>query len=69
MLVISVDNIIDFKHNLRILSLSGFTYDPQDNIYVASIPELQGCMVHGETSCQLDLVIAGSCIRVRPVLK
>lgn len=44
-------------------------YDPQDNIYVASIPELQGCMAHGETSCQLDLVIAGSCIRVRPMLK
>ncbi len=24
-------------------------YDPQDQIYVASIPELQGCMAHGET--------------------
>lgn len=24
-------------------------YDPQDKIYVASIPELQGCMAHGET--------------------
>lgn len=24
-------------------------YDPVDNIYVASIPELQGCMAHGST--------------------
>ena len=24
-------------------------YDPQDEIYVASIPELSGCMAHGET--------------------
>lgn len=24
-------------------------YDPQDKIYIASIPALQGCMVHGET--------------------
>lgn len=24
-------------------------YDPQDKIDVASIPELQRCMVHGET--------------------
>ena len=24
-------------------------YDPQDKIYVASVPELQGCMAHGET--------------------
>ncbi|HBA49570.1 MAG TPA: type II toxin-antitoxin system HicB family antitoxin [Lachnospiraceae bacterium] len=24
-------------------------YDPQDNIYVASVPELPGCMAHGET--------------------
>jgi len=24
-------------------------YDPQDKIYVASIPELQGCMAHGQT--------------------
>ena len=24
-------------------------YDPQDNIFVASIPELPGCMAHGET--------------------
>lgn len=24
-------------------------YDPQDKIYVASIPELPGCMAHGET--------------------
>ncbi|MCM1135050.1 MAG: type II toxin-antitoxin system HicB family antitoxin [Clostridium sp.] len=24
-------------------------YDAQDEIYVASIPELQGCMAHGET--------------------
>ena len=24
-------------------------YDPQDKIYIASIPELQGCMAHGET--------------------
>ena len=23
-------------------------YDPQDKIYVASVPELQGCMAHGE---------------------
>ena len=27
-------------------------YDPQDKIYVASIPELQGCMAHGETKEQ-----------------
>ena len=24
-------------------------YDIQDQIYVASVPELQGCMAHGET--------------------
>ena len=24
-------------------------YDPADKIYVASIPELQGCMAHGKT--------------------
>lgn len=24
-------------------------YDSEDKIYVASIPELQGCMAHGET--------------------
>lgn len=24
-------------------------YDEQDQIYVASVPELQGCMAHGET--------------------
>lgn len=24
-------------------------YDPQDKIYVASVPELQGCMAHGKT--------------------
>ena len=24
-------------------------YDNRDNIYVASIPELQGCMAHGNT--------------------
>lgn len=24
-------------------------YDPQDHIYVVSIPELPGCMAHGET--------------------
>lgn len=24
-------------------------YDDMDKIYVASIPELQGCMAHGET--------------------
>ena len=24
-------------------------YDPQDNIFVASIPELPGCMAHGDT--------------------
>jgi len=24
-------------------------YDDRDGIYVASIPELQGCMAHGET--------------------
>ncbi len=24
-------------------------YDPQDKIYVASIPELPGCMAHGKT--------------------
>lgn len=24
-------------------------YDPQDKIYVASVPELHGCMAHGET--------------------
>ena len=24
-------------------------YDGSDNIHVASIPELQGCMAHGET--------------------
>ena len=24
-------------------------YDTQDNIYVASIPELEGCMAHGAT--------------------
>ena len=24
-------------------------YDPNDHIFVASIPELPGCMAHGET--------------------
>ena len=24
-------------------------YDSRDNIYIASIPELQGCMAHGGT--------------------
>ena len=24
-------------------------YDERDNIYVASVPELQGCMAHGDT--------------------
>ena len=24
-------------------------YDSKDNIYIASIPELQGCMAHGAT--------------------
>ena len=24
-------------------------YDKSDNIYVASIPELEGCMAHGDT--------------------
>ena len=24
-------------------------YDPRDKIFVASIPELPGCMAHGET--------------------
>ncbi len=24
-------------------------YDPIDKIYVASVPELQGCMAHGNT--------------------
>ena len=24
-------------------------YDPVDKIYVASVPELQGCMAHGDT--------------------
>ena len=24
-------------------------YDSEDKIYVASVPELQGCMAHGET--------------------
>ncbi len=24
-------------------------YDEEDQIYVASVPELQGCMAHGET--------------------
>ncbi len=24
-------------------------YDPNDEIFVASIPELQGCMAHGKT--------------------
>lgn len=24
-------------------------YDPEDRIYVASIPELSGCIAHGET--------------------
>lgn len=24
-------------------------YDPQDKIFVANIPELPGCMAHGET--------------------
>ncbi len=27
-------------------------YDPVDKIYVASIPELKGCMAHGETKEQ-----------------
>lgn len=27
-------------------------YDPADKIYVASIPELKGCMAHGETKEQ-----------------
>lgn len=27
-------------------------YDPQDEIYVASIPELPGCMAHGKTKEQ-----------------
>ena len=24
-------------------------YDPEDNIFVASVPELKGCTAHGET--------------------
>ena len=24
-------------------------YDPEDKIYVASVPELKGCTAHGET--------------------
>lgn len=24
-------------------------YDEKDQVYVASVPELQGCMAHGET--------------------
>lgn len=24
-------------------------YDPDDKIYVASVPELEGCMAHGST--------------------
>ena len=24
-------------------------YDEENNIYIASIPELQGCMAHGDT--------------------
>ncbi len=27
-------------------------YDPSDKIYIASIPELKGCMAHGETKEQ-----------------
>ena len=27
-------------------------YDPIDKIYVASVPELQGCMAHGNTKEQ-----------------
>lgn len=27
-------------------------YDPIDRIYVASVPELPGCMAHGETKEQ-----------------
>ncbi|MCD8132018.1 MAG: type II toxin-antitoxin system HicB family antitoxin [Lachnospiraceae bacterium] len=27
-------------------------YDPVDKIYVASIPELQGCMAHGHTQAE-----------------
>lgn len=28
-------------------------YDPMDKIFVASIPELPGCMAHGETKEQV----------------
>ena len=27
-------------------------YDKRDNIYVASIPELQGCMAHGNSQAE-----------------
>jgi len=27
-------------------------YDADDDIYVASVPELEGCMAHGETYAQ-----------------
>ncbi len=28
-------------------------YDPSDQVFVASIPELPGCMAHGETKEQV----------------
>jgi len=39
-----------YKEGFKMAEYSIFIqYDPQDKIYVASIPELQGCMAHGET--------------------
>jgi len=39
-----------YREVLKMAEYSIFIqYDPQDKIYVASIPELPGCMAHGET--------------------
>lgn len=36
-------------------------YDPQDHIYVASIPELQGCMAHGASREEALREIQAAC--------
>ena len=35
-------------------------YDPRDNIFVANVPELDGCMAHGKTQEQAlkEIIIA-----------
>ena len=36
-------------------------FDPNDKIYVASVPELEGCMAHGETPEEAVREIQSAC--------